>query len=382
MVVKKPKAPRKKTTWPYTPEPSPRLSPVTIVANLDDNFSMSDSVASRTRPISVASPRGGLLSPGARPTLDDVLNGRAPQPYTLSAFTAFLSEQHCLETLEFTVEAKKYQEKYDDAGAHLAGMPLNVESDEGFELQQDWLRILDVYVKPGAPREINLPAEERDDMVDLPYGSKPPPPEALHPAVKRMNDLMSDSIFIPFCNSLRAVSHAQTYDALSEYAERPQNPEFMSSTFDDRRHERQTSQRRRHSPSSSTSFQPSRSPPSQHLPPKSSNLTSGLNRPTSKTISQYRSNTSVISAGESAVTDDSASGDSPMPSERDMLSPPVTPPAGEIGSQSSSKQYLTSTAPRPQRSESGGWAKGMRQKIWGNKKKPGSSSMSRDRDEI
>jgi hypothetical protein len=211
MITRKTQAVVSSIVWPYTPEPSPRLAPVAESGNIEDEYIMSGDESRPTRPISLAVPRdhGGTLSPGGRPTLDDVLNNRAPQPFTLSAYMAFLSQQHCLETLAFT-------EKYDAACAHMAGMPLNYESDEGYELQQEWTRILEIYIKPGAPQEINLPSEERDDLLDWPYGVKPPPPEALDPSVKRMYDLMSDSIFIPFCNSLRPMSYAQTYNALSD----------------------------------------------------------------------------------------------------------------------------------------------------------------------
>lgn len=376
MITKKSKVPKKQSVWPFTPDPSPHLIPVTLNSEVEEELIMSASQTSRPRPISVSSPREGIMSPTPRPTLEDVLTSRAPAPYTLDAFTAFLLEQHCLETLDFTLEAKRYAEKYDEACAHLAGMPLNVDTDEGFELQQDWLRILDVYVRPGAPREINLPSEERDDLIDLPYGVRPPYPDALQPAVKRMHDLMSDSIFIPFCNSLRTVHAAQTYSALSEHAEHSLHPSRM--TYDDRAHQRKPS-RRRTSPPPSTTFQPSRSPPSQNRPPQTSSLTSGLARTTGNRISTYKSNTSAVSAAESAITDDSTSGDSPLPSEQDVLSPPITPPAGELSSHPRSSQYLSASIPKPHRSESGGWKK-MGQKIWGSKKKPG-TGLFREQDD-
>src|SRR5262249_6672508 len=143
---------------------------------------------------------------------------RAPPPYTLAAYTAFLSQQHCLETLEFTTEAKKYTEKYYEASANLAGMPLSNETEEGSDLIQDWTRLLDIYIRPGAPREINLPAEERDALVHRGYDLRPPLPDSLDAAVKRMYDLMSDSIFIPFCNSLKEkVSYPKTYHVPSDF---------------------------------------------------------------------------------------------------------------------------------------------------------------------
>ena len=360
--------------WPLTPDPSPSLAPIVYVTDIIDNFTVSKEHPGGSRPISMASTRDGFISPAARPTLDDVLNGRAPPPYTLAAYTAFLSEQHCLETLEFSVESKKYREKYDEAVAHLAGMPFTVETDEGFELQQDWTRILDIYIRPGAPREINLPAEERDDLVEWPFGLKPPPPEALEPAVKRMHDLMAESIFIPFCNNLRTISHAQTYNALSEYSQR------HSRHIDDRgtSYPHNPAHRRKSPPStshSSSNFRPSRSPPSQHRPSQNSARSSGLSRTSGQRITPYVSSSSTGSVGESAVAD-SESSDSILPADRHLLSPPVTPPAGEPSFHSSGSQTSSPNAPRPQRTESGGWKK-MSQKIWPGRKKNG-SGLSRD----
>ena len=378
MIARKQRFPQAAVVWPYTPEPSPKLAPTTTDCEVPEDFIMSDEEVEKSRPISVASPREGIHHPGGRPTLDDVLSGRAPKPYTLAAYTAFLSQQHCLETLEFTMEAKSYREKYDTAAAQMAGMPLNTESDEGYELQQDWMRVLDVYVKPGAPREINLPAEERDDLVDYPCGLKPPPPEAFDPSVKRMYDLMSDSIFIPFCNSLKKVDYAHTYNALSEYA-RDERVDPSRMTYDDRgkRPQRQQSKRRRQSPPRSSSPSHLELGSRGSIQPKaktqSSSLTSALQRPRSGQLRQLASNTS-----ESAVTDNSDSGESPGPSDA-PVTPPTTPPGSDM-STTAPHNSMSLVSPKPHRSDSGGWKK-MGMKIWGNKKKGSGSASLREREE-
>jgi hypothetical protein len=59
-----------------------------------------------------------------RPTLDEVLANTAPAPYTLSAFMAYLSQNHCLETLEFTLDAKRYREAYEDLSRQLGQFPI------------------------------------------------------------------------------------------------------------------------------------------------------------------------------------------------------------------------------------------------------------------
>lgn len=365
MITRKSKGRPFTRIWPYTPEPSPPLEATEIHIALDEDFKMASEHA-QSRPISMFSKKenAGILSPGYRPTLDDVLEGRAPSPYTLAAYTAFLSQQHCLETLEFVTEAKKYADKYDELSALLHGMPMTTETSEGFELQQDWIRIMDVYVKPGAPREINLPAEERDDMVDEPYEPRPPKPEALDPAIQRMRDLMSDSIFIPFCNSVKTVSHAATYNALSELSG-PNLADPTAMTYDERRQsQRRQKPERRRSPPTSSGFQPSRSPPQNSN--RSSALTSSLNRSGSAKLSPHLSNTSAGS--ESGLTDESGSGNSPLPTEREsIVSPPLTPPTSDLSSGSHSYSAYSHVT-KPSRSESGGW-KRMGMKIFGGKKK-------------
>ncbi len=374
---------KKKSThlaWPYTPEPSPRIEATIIqLKDIPEDFIMSEGEFTRARPISVAARNQGVLSPGPRPTLEDVLNNKAPSPYTLAAYTAFLSQQHCLETLEFTTEAKKYADKFDEASAGMAGMPLTIETQEGWELIQDWQRILEIYVKPGAPREINLPAEERDDLVERTYDFKPPRPEHLDAAAKRMYDLMSDSIFIPFCNSLKQISYAQTYNIMHDYDDSTElEPSRL--TFDERSmHRRMPSRRRRSPPSSNPSsgqLDTSRSPPSQHRPTQSSSLTSALGRQSGARLSTHLSHSSAIS--ESALTDSSGGPESPPAGDllehEPVMTPPTTPPTSELGgtfshgSGSGSGMAFMKT----QRSESGGWKKAMKM-FGGGKKKNGNS---------
>lgn len=239
---------------------------------------------------------------------------------------------------------------------------------------QEWTRIMDVYLKPGAPREINLPAEERDDLIDEPYEPNPPRPEALNPAVQRMRDLMSDSIFIPFCNSVKTVSHASTYNALSNVTRSSTFSDTTSMTYDERssQHRRQQSSRRRSPPPTSSSFQPSRSPPQTSN--RSSALTSALNRTSGGArLSQNLSNTSRTS--ESALTDDSGNGEQRTRDLDSMMSPPLTPPTADLTQSHSSAQNPSiyshaSKSSRTERNDSGGW-KRMGMKIFGssNKKK-------------
>lgn len=358
--------------WILTPEASPQLSPVVSDCDADDEAAMSTDDLTVSKPISIANPTRENAPSFSRPTLDDILNERSQPPYTLSAFTAYLSQQHCLETLEFTMDAKQYQDKYESIAAHLAGMPLDYGHEEACELHQDWIRLLDVYIKPGSPREINLPSEERDDLLDQIYSQKPPPPEALDPALQRMHDLMGDSIFMPFLNSFNPTPRAVTLNApFSDFGGgQGDRSELSSSLFEELqelRH-RSSSRRRRRSPPSSSSIEfsapmsPTSSTSHRHTP--SSGITAAMALTSGSRLSTHVSNSSAASGPEGSLTDDSGSADSPGLS--DPMTPPTTPPSSDLPM--GPLQSLQSL--KPSRSDSGSWRK-MGMKLWGKKRTGG-----------
>ncbi|EDN09055.1 predicted protein [Histoplasma mississippiense (nom. inval.)] len=211
-----------------TPDQTPQLSPAPSDSDSDDDNAM-EGWHSNTRPLSLAIP-----STGTRPTLDDVLSGVSPPPYTLSAFMAFLSQNHCLETLEFTMEAKRYQDNY------------YADPSRTQHLCKLFQRILTAYIFPASPREINVSSEVRDDLLSHSNSPTPPRPETLDSAVRRMRDLMEESIFLPFL-------HSQSPPAIT-----PHSPFDETKAEDDSQMPRHSSIRRQLSPQSS--FASPRSP--------------------------------------------------------------------------------------------------------------------------
>ncbi|CCG85006.1 protein of unknown function [Taphrina deformans PYCC 5710] len=123
------------------------------------------------------------------PTLAEVLTNQAPPPYSLSAFMAFLSQNHCLETLEFTLDASRYQTHYYS----LPQIPPMPGSEESERLRVSWERLIASYIKPGAQREVNLPSSDRDFLLRIPNTYTPPSPEALDSAVYKITELMRES---------------------------------------------------------------------------------------------------------------------------------------------------------------------------------------------
>ncbi|KAJ5751183.1 Regulator of G protein signaling superfamily [Penicillium manginii] len=158
--------------WNSTPSTTPELSPTSSDSDSDEDMESSGS-----RPVSLAVSAGAFCP--MRPTLNDVLANTAPPPYTLSAFMAYLSQNHCLETLEFTLEAQRYRDTYLSFAERLGQSTLTTETPESQHLRMLWQRLLTAYIFPGAPREINLSSEVRDGLlrhrdVSLPPGARNP----------------------------------------------------------------------------------------------------------------------------------------------------------------------------------------------------------------
>ncbi|KAK9495525.1 RGS domain-containing protein [Lipomyces doorenjongii] len=168
-----------------------------------------------------------VVSPGDRtskrlPTLDEVLSNDTVSPFSLTEFMAYLAQNHCLETLEFTMDVKRYTEVYETAltimAPHTARITVGHRSYDHLMLL--WHRITDSYIRPDSPRELNLPANVRDDLLSLARVNVPPGPEKFSPAVLAVKDLMNESVFIRFLNDAQA----------SAASEEPKPGEIMFST--------------------------------------------------------------------------------------------------------------------------------------------------------
>lgn len=139
-----------------------------------------------------------------QPTLQEILSNAAPSPWTLGAFMAYLSENHCLETLEFTMDAARYEKHYhamlaDDS--KISNLLSNPTSPDKEFVRNLWQKLLDAYIRPNAPREVNLPCEVRNHLLSLPYSMTCPDPSELVSAIKITYELMDQSVLIPFLNS-------------------------------------------------------------------------------------------------------------------------------------------------------------------------------------
>ncbi|KAL2193530.1 hypothetical protein P885DRAFT_45272 [Corynascus similis CBS 632.67] len=303
-------------TAPVPPRPISREStqPASVLDDAD-----CDSIMSASRPPSLAlmPPSSACSNPASPPSLRDILTNTAPPPYTLSAFTAFLSQNHCMETLEFTMDADRYSTAY----ANFVQREQPVGSKEGNDhVSSLWQKIMSAYIVPYGHREVNLPSRVRDRLLSLPYTPVPPDPSELDEAVRIVYELMNDSVLGPFIASVMP-QHDWTEEHDPRYARtRLRIPRDISSNSDDT----------------------GRSPKVGFLPM--------FNMPW--TTEPKSSNSSSSESGERGLTDSNLN--TPSPASNEPMTPPTTPPVSDWEFSGSPGNLHRATS-----SHSSGWKKGL-----------------------
>ncbi|KAG9679936.1 regulator of G protein signaling superfamily, partial [Aureobasidium melanogenum] len=161
-----------------------------------------------------------------RPNLREILANTAPSPWTLAAFMAYLSNNHCLETLEFTMDAGRYKKHFHRMmnKAPIPGQPTEHDANYVKEL---WTRLMEAYIQPNGSREVNLPSQVRDPILGhVPANTLPPEPSVLEPAVSKTYELMEESVLVPFLNSV----YPQSPVPVSPYYSNNSNESMTTST--------------------------------------------------------------------------------------------------------------------------------------------------------
>lgn len=119
---------------------------------------------SQKAPLTVSIPKN-IPSPHSRkPNLAEILANNAPPPYTLSSFMAFLSQNHCLENLEFTMDASRYRKHYSKMVNRHPGTPISPLSDECAYVLMLWRRLIDAYIRESGPREVRRSSSYQIDF--------------------------------------------------------------------------------------------------------------------------------------------------------------------------------------------------------------------------
>ncbi|KAE9382164.1 regulator of G protein signaling superfamily [Stipitochalara longipes BDJ] len=156
-----------------------------------------DGLSRTSRRLSLWIPIGPYTT--KRPTLQEILENTAPAPWTLSAFRAYLSRNHCLKTLEFWMDADIHAKYYRDMVLQTSLRP---ENNNFGHVRILWQKLLDDYIDVNSPRELNLPADVRDHLLSLPCLDSTPDPVALEHALRIIYELMEESVLEPFLNAI------------------------------------------------------------------------------------------------------------------------------------------------------------------------------------
>lgn len=302
--------------YPSTPSPetSPRASITISDWDADDEGTMSAEDLGPLQPLNVktSTQTSDFYNMPSRPTLADVLSNSAPPPWTLSAFTAYLSQNHCLENLEFTTDAERYRQRYDEMIAHMSGIPIDCEECD--ILRSLWHRLLHAYIIPDGAREINIPSNIRQMLLSLPYDTSPPEPHVLGAAVKIIFDLMEESVLVSFLNEVPSPAYNEQWNESDE--------NLVSAQYGSRERIRRSRSRKRASPPASGLDVPALP---HGFPP--GRLATALHSRSYRAASHFSSG----SGDASSLTDDSTSPSSPT---REPMTPPTTPPSSDIGGNS------------------------------------------------
>lgn len=369
---------RKSGTQPLTIRTdSASSSPTSSVADFDaEDIKMAMSDVQPT-PLTVSIPKNIPNPQYRKPNLSEILANTAPPPYTLSSFMAFLSQNHCLENLEFTMDASRYRKHYSKMVNRHPGSPLSPLSDECAYVLMLWRRLIDAYIRESGPREVNLPAEVRDNLLSLSDSYVPPHPSSLDEAVSKIYELMEESVLVSFLNSASpqsahpSLSH-EGYDSNLTRASTRSQEERNLITRGQSTHV--PAHQRASAPSSLTAgFMQNR--PFSHSRFHSQPTSSGVQPTNTKITSGYGS-------GSDTLTDDSGSG-SPS-GMSDPLTPPGTPPMSDYPMTDFHQAYYENgsnsgtPSPRASRGEHNGLASATRDswkrvssKLWPKKKSGG-----------
>ncbi|KAE8453094.1 hypothetical protein EG329_012281 [Mollisiaceae sp. DMI_Dod_QoI] len=324
-----------------------------------------------SRPLSLTIPSGPYCP--RRPTLQEVLDNVAPPPWTLTAFMAYLSQNHCLETLEFTMDAQRYTKHYQETVTRDPHTPLSPHSPECDYVRMLWQKLLDAYIAPNGPREVNLPSDVRNKLMSLPYTYSPPDPAELEPAVKIINELMDESVLVPFLNSFTP-SRGQELSSSPWTSNESMTDAYMAASLDERSLSPARTRVRDGSPPagelSADIISQSYSGPLPRLS-HSSHLTAALTRGAARLSTHLSGSSGVSAEAPESLTDDSTDSPSPSGSALEPMTPPNTPPT----SHTDDIDISPGTSPHTGRGEGSSWKK-MGAKLGWKKSRSGHGSGS------
>ena len=345
---------RRKSASCITSLPASRRGSVTVSIVTDPSTHIiNPKMSGRESTISMSDASFGLRSDRdtpvryvRRPNLAQILADESMPPWTLEAFTAYAARNLCLENIEFIQDARRYKAAYRAfiglyEGYHQNSRPsINRANSAQVELLKEmWTRLIINYIAPSSPREINLTADIRSGLLPHNKQVMPPSPALLDPAIKKIEELIEDSILFSFLNEVQSSVDPSLYQSSVTSQERLALDTGFHSA------EKLTSPSSVHEMISPTSEPVTTSPftPSTRSPRHSHYAAShgGSSSHKGSTASNTHNGHMIGSAANSiapTLSEDSSSVISPTASQYEQRTPPHTPPATETEVKRSSKQ--------------------------------------------
>lgn len=133
-----------------------------------------------------------------------VISDPSAHPCALNKLTAYLSTNHCLETLQFIQDASRYRACYAET-VRGGRIPWSSSGPDYDNLQTIWEDLLSTYIVRNGNREVNLPSGARDYLLKLRHPDFIPHPSVLDDAIKASYELIEDSLLPGFLNSDRSL---------------------------------------------------------------------------------------------------------------------------------------------------------------------------------
>jgi len=167
-----------------------------------------------------------------KPTLGDILNNETSYPYSLDDFATFLDQTYCLENLEFYLAVRRYTyyayNFYNYSSSPLSSIG-SIESDSILDspsllsvvdpaltyyyddaslrgdapahldfLKQKLHELITTFILPNSPKEVNIPAEIRDDLLTNVFQYSNYHPSIFDQVKDHIYELMESSSFTQF----------------------------------------------------------------------------------------------------------------------------------------------------------------------------------------
>jgi len=165
-----------------------------------------------------------------KPSLADILNNETSYPYSLDDFATFLDQSYCLENLEFYMAVQRYTYCANNFYNYSSSPISSIDSDSLLDSSASPLSIVDptstyfdddaslrgdapahlnflkqklqdlitTFILPNSPKEINILAETRDDLLTNVFQYNNYHPSILDNVKDQIYELMSSSNFNQF----------------------------------------------------------------------------------------------------------------------------------------------------------------------------------------